>query len=647
MKAIQDLWRRRVRVTGVVEQVAVGSPADMAAIYEDYWHLVHRRCLATLRDEQAAEDATQDVFLIALSNFEQIQHDVVRGLLDIARTISYERRHRPSREVTQAAPQQLNGNGHHDDPAEIAARHDMLDEVWAGLSAVERRYVADKFAGFSNEEIARRNRRKLGTVSSNLFRAREHARTLRGPTASALLGAFGWRRLTGLTRRARNAAHSTSAAASAQPVQTFTLSLTLAGLLAGVAPAASSVAATRDAHAALAAVTPSQPGASEASGVAAPVSGIAASAPSGTALGYAASPRPSASGPVAALPLPASASSETPEDTVIYTATPSPNYDSDHTILAIGRGNTCSCSVLLRSTDGGASWTASSGVPDGDELALPPAYPQDPRIFVGYQYEAPGTTNWWAPSFGSRFEPLPGPAGAVALPAGFDSGDQRVIVSALSGIWSDDLTRHTASPLIVDTSGSGIRALATPPGASSTGVFALTSSQGVTPGTADTALKSPGLMLWACPPGSACEQRAGIPLGPTARLSSSPEYGWDHALAAYSSGQAILSRDGGSSFSTLEVPADATRIASLTLGSSRAGTVPVWLVAQRDHGVALEFSQANGSWHEVDHGLAAITAGAGVVVVLDTSKVMYLSNAGGFMCTADDGATWSSRCPMG
>src|SRR5260221_4289969 len=122
MKAIQDLWRRRVRVTGVVEQVAVGSPDEMAAIYEDYGRLVHRRCLATLGDEQAAEDATQDVFLLALSNFEQIQHDVVRGLLDIARTISYERRRRPAREVSLADPgQHRNGSGA-DDPAEIAER---------------------------------------------------------------------------------------------------------------------------------------------------------------------------------------------------------------------------------------------------------------------------------------------------------------------------------------------------------------------------------------------------------------------------------------------------------------------------------------------------------------------------------------------
>src|SRR5258706_12601414 len=105
MSVIQHLWRgRRVRVAGALDQVAVDRPDDMAAIYQQYWELVYKRCLATLGNEQAAEDATQDVFLLALSNFEQVQHDVVRGLLDIARTISYERRRRPAREVSLADP---------------------------------------------------------------------------------------------------------------------------------------------------------------------------------------------------------------------------------------------------------------------------------------------------------------------------------------------------------------------------------------------------------------------------------------------------------------------------------------------------------------------------------------------------------------
>ncbi|HXA29590.1 MAG TPA: sigma-70 family RNA polymerase sigma factor [Candidatus Angelobacter sp.] len=646
MSVIQHLWRgRRVRVAGAVEQVAVQRPEDMAAIYQEYRGLVYRRCLGTLGDEQAAEDATQDVFVAGLANFEQVQHDVVRGLLDIARTISYERNRRPAREVSLADPAQ-HRNGHsHDDPAEIAERHGELDEVWSGLSPVERRYVADKFAGFSFEEIAQRNRRKLGTVSSNLFRAREHARSLRGPTLPALLGAAGWRRLTGFAHRARNAAHSASTTAAAQPIQTLTLSLTLAGLLAGASPAMG-----------LASPSPSDPAAP--TGVVPPTqlpigapAPVAAAVPlpgSGHGASYtAATPRPAAAGAASGLPLVSSASSETPEDTVIYTAAPSPNYDSDHTILAIGRGKTCACSVLLRSTDGGATWTASSGVPDGDQLVLPPAYPTDPRIFVGYQNEAPGATNWWAPSFASSFLPLPGPAGALALPAGFDSGDQRVIVSSASGVWSDDLISQVVRPLVVDPSGSGTRAVATPLGAMGTGVFAMTSTQAVTPGTIANAVATPGgLALWACPPSGPCEERATVPIAAPATLSLSPTFERDQTIAAAARDHAELSRDGGNTFVTLDAPRGTSGIVSLALGRLRTDSVPLWMVVQHGNAYALEFSPtSDGSWHEVGYGMPQITGGPGRVVVLGTSSVMYLSNAGGLLCTTDDGKTWATRCP--
>lgn len=643
MSVIQHLWRgRRVRVAGAVEQVRVDRPDDLAAIYQEYWDLVYRRCLATLGDELAAEDATQDVFLHALDNFEQVQDDIVRGLLDMARTISYERRRRPAREVS--LPNPPHRNGHHDDPAEIAERHGVLTAVWSGLSPVERRYVADKFAGFSFEEIAKRNRRKLGTVSSNLFRAREHARNLRGSTLPAVLGVAGWRRLTDLLHRTRNAAHSSAAAAGAQPVGALTLSLTLAGLIAGVVPAATAASATSPSSTArpMAVVPPTQVPADASAGAVSQAGGIAAAAP-GATVGYASGPQGRSPRSPSLLPTSAAASSETPEDTVIYTAAPSPNYSSDHTIIALGYGNSCTCNVLLRSTDGGATWDSRRGAPDGNQIVLPPSFPRDPRVFIGNSSGATGARDWWAQSFDDSFAPLPVPAGSMALPAGYDEGDSRVVVSTASGVWSYDTSTQVVQPLVVETRPGVIPALATPLGAVRSGVLAMTSSQAVTPGTAGRiAAANPALTLWQCSPDTSCSTSSTVPLSFSASLSTAPDYATDPVLAAYQRTQALISTDGGQTFTGLPFQDGTTAIASLALGAGPS----LWVVGWRGTAVTLEFSPSvSGTWHEVDHGLPQITAQPGLVVPLGTRSAMVLSGNGGFVCTNDAGGHWASRCP--
>lgn len=643
MSVIQHLWRsRRVRVAGAVDQIAVDRPADLAAIYQEYWDLVYRRCLATLGDEQAAEDATQDVFLLALANFDQVHHDIVRGLLEMARSISYERRRRPAREVCLPNPPHLNGNS--EDPADIAERHGELTAVWSGLSRVERRYVADKFAGFSFEEIAKRNRRKLGTVSSNLYRAREHARSLRG--APALLGLAGWRRLTALSHRARNAAHSSATTAGAQPVGAFTLSVTLAGLIAGAAPALTALPATGGVAALPATAAPRALAGSDAAAVpAAARGGIAVAAP-GNEVAEADQPGASAHRSGGAVGLPAPASSETPEDTTIDTATPSPNYEQDHTIVALGYGRSCACNVLLRSTDGGATWQARTGAPTGDQIALPPAYPQDARIFVGSSFGASSTSDWWAPSFDSAFQPLPVAAGPIALPAGFDAGDPRVIASTPSGVWSFNMDTQVLQPLVVETKGAAKPALATPLGSIESGVLAMTSSQALTPGTAERAANaSNGETLWDCPPGKACTPSAEVPLSTGGQLAAAPDYTAAPVLVAYTQTAALLSSDGGKSFTRLPLQDGTTSFSLVALGGTGRGP-SMWIVARRGSGVVLEFAPSlGGVWHEVDQGLPQITTAPGRVVTLGRNRAMYLASGGGFVCTDDGGAHWASRCP--
>jgi RNA polymerase sigma factor (sigma-70 family) len=642
MTVVHPLWKgRRVRVAGALDQVEVASRDDLAAIYRDYWDLVYRRCYGTLQDREAALDATQDVFVHALNCFEDIRHDIVRGLVDLARTLSYERKRRPAREVS--LPNPAGARRAADDPTEIAERHDVLGAVWAGLSPLERRYLADRFAGFSFEEIARRNRRALGTVSSNMARAREHARRMREPMLPSLLGLALWRRLTDLSRRARSAAHSSSLAAAAQPVQTLTISLTLAGLVAGGVPGM--LPAAIPAAAGLATVS-ALGGDVVGGGAGAARVGATSIPPAMTTT--ASSPRtPQRGAPSTRSTLPlAPATAETPEDTTISSATPSPNYASDHTIIALGYGHACQCNVLLRSTDGGASWTAKAGPPRGDELVLPPDYPHDSRIFVGYAEQVMGATDYWAAKFGDLFQSLPLPGGGLALAAGFDSGDPRIIASAYDDLWSLQWGSGAPTPLVVDASGVGAPSVAAPVGDVATGVLAMTSPNAVTPGTVTSAIDtSPGLKLWACPPAESCHVTGDVALPTGARLTASPEYAGDKTLLAYTTDQALLSSDGGA-FEATTLPQSHAYIDRAALGFAESGSVPVWMLIDQANRFELEFeSSPSGPWRSLDINLPQSTSGIGYIVPVGPQRVIYTSPATGFLCTADDGLSWSTRCP--
>jgi len=641
MQVIHQLWKgRRVRVAGVLDQVAVDCPDDLAGIYQQYWELVYRRCYATLKDHEAALDATQDVFVHALHSFEDIQNDVVRGLVDLARTISYERKRRPSREVMLAEPPR---NGHAaDDPAEIAESHRMLASVWSGLSDVERRYLADKFAGFSFEEIARRNRRALGTVSSNLARAREHARRMREPLLPGVLALAAWRRLTDLSRRARSVASDTSLAAAAQPVGTFTVSLTVASIIAGAVPATSAaLAAAPRSHLALAAA--GLPDIDAGTTMAGALVGQKVQVASQSSVARPSSQTQGTSALPGILPS-RPASAETPDDMQVSTATPSPNYDRDHTIVALGRGAGCACQALLMTTDGGATWQATSAPPRGDQIVLPPAFPQDPAIYVGYSSGQAGLTNFWSPHFGAPFEKLDGlPSGELSLPAGFDSGDPRVFASTPTGVWSRNLATGSLQPQLVETQ-DATPATATPLRDPSLGLLALTSSQALG-ATASSLSTGNSDTLWSCPPAQSCTALGTVPLLPGARLVVSSHVGGDGTILAYQTGSLYASTDGGHSFSAIDMPWNHAMFDAL-MATPTASGVALWSVVPRGSGFAVMVKPSlSAPWVEADGGNRGITAAGGSLVVVGAQRQLFFPAQGGLLCSVNGGVTWEARCP--
>jgi hypothetical protein len=256
---------------------------------------------------------------------------------------------------------------------------------------------------------------------------------------------------------------------------------------------------------------------------------------------------------------------------------------------------------------------------------------------------------WYASGFDEQFTALPVPGGSIALPAGYDAGDKRVAVSAPSGVMSYNMATKVIEPLLVEPRSDVSPAVATPLGVLQAGVLAMSSSAAIAPGDAEIPANANGggMTLWTCPPASPCHVSATVPVQVGATLAAAPDFADRPVLVAYQTAQAVLSTDGGRTFSTMALPDGTSGVAWIALASNGHMTSR-WLVGERSHSTILEFSPSlDGTWHQVDYGLPQITGKPGSVVPIGAHRALYLSGSGGFVCTDDDGGHWQSRCPAG
>nr|MDQ3757202.1 hypothetical protein [Actinomycetota bacterium] len=116
-----------------------------------------------------------------------------------------------------------------------------------------------------------------------------------------------------------------------------------------------------------------------------------------------------------------------------YRFTPSPSYEEDRTVFALGTASQKTAGTsLLKSEDGGATWRplAAHGLAVGSgTVLLPPAYPDDRTIFVRNRGHVLFASN----DDGASFEPVaPATAGATLSPL-FSDGDRRVFIGGAFG----------------------------------------------------------------------------------------------------------------------------------------------------------------------------------------------------------------------
>lgn len=344
------------------------------------------------------------------------------------------------------------------------------------------------------------------------------------------------------------------------------------------------------------------------------------------------------------------AATETPEDVRVTTAATPPRSPGagPPAIVAIGTGQTCQCQVLMRSLDGGVTWTATGGpLVVLNQLVLPPAYPADPRIFGSNGAADAGVPPYEAASFGAPFQPLALPAGRIAVSADFDAGDPRLFVASTTGVWSLDVdaapppTPHLEIETAASTATPGgfVAALATPPATpGGPALLVWTPTTAVVPGALTPPQLSPTLMT--CPTSGLCAPRGDIP-GLPQFLTVGADAPDSVVAWTWSSTSVFVSRDGGRSFTSVAVPSRGLAFSMVVMGA--AGQV--WGSFTGADGEVARLSDT-GTWITTTGGDQLLRSRTGALVAVDSSRIIDALEGAGYRCTSINGATaWAPRCP--
>lgn len=162
---------------------AVTDRAAFGLLYDRYAERVFRYCYRRLGNREAAEDATSQVFLKALTSLPSYREGgtFVGWLFAIAfsTTVDLERRRRPAVPIDAAGPLADVAPG----PEEAALATEQRDELYALIGDLlpDQRYAVElRLAGLSGVEVAAAMGRTHRAVKMLQFRAFQRLRRLLG-----------------------------------------------------------------------------------------------------------------------------------------------------------------------------------------------------------------------------------------------------------------------------------------------------------------------------------------------------------------------------------------------------------------------------------------------------------------------------------
>ncbi|MDQ3757613.1 MAG: glycoside hydrolase, partial [Actinomycetota bacterium] len=330
-----------------------------------------------------------------------------------------------------------------------------------------------------------------------------------------------------------------------------------------------------------------------------------------------------------------------PNEVVVERITPSPAYRQDRTVFASARLPQCVelCWVLLRSTDGAATWHRLPGVGfGGGEVILPTAYPDDGRIFArglgGFQVSEDGGGTFRSVGLVSAAQ-----NNAVMSPA-FSSGDGRILLPDPMGMEYDDRVKGTVpvrmSPLPPTVSGYLSFAFPGRYDPADPVVFVAGSLPQATPPLSSVA----GQGVVARCEGARCGEPVPLPgvLGTPMLLATG-----DSILAWTPTQQVFRIASHGSSLVSASAPRGLRYLSDMF--TDRHGTV--FAVGGGVSGRTRMFRSTDSaaSWQEVPTD-SLPTIMIGHVVVLDDGTFLVAMDqiTGGFACSHDQGRTWAPHC---
>lgn len=367
------------------------------------------------------------------------------------------------------------------------------------------------------------------------------------------------------------------------------------------------------------------------------------------------------------------AASETPEDTQIITTTRAARFTGNRTLVAIGVGHTCRCGVLLRSQDGGGSWQAAPGPSqDATLIALPPDYPDDPRIFASGSPTGP-TAPSVSDGFGEPFRSLSRlPAGPLALSGRFDDGDPTLYVAGLTGVVRASLQAPTMVPAVLSqdyglvaprpvitypTAPGESAWIVSGPGSRGEDALVLAPHGSLATAPNPTSLLaggqapdgSAGPAIFACDDAAGCTLRAGVPLDDIGMLRASPAPPLGSSVIGFTSTRLALSLDTGENWISVPLPATMrTVLSAAVFGGHDGGWVWCICAGGDRHTHILRAPVATLEWSDVTGEEPADLRSTSVDPVTVDRTLILVSN-GGYRCLVGAGLypDWEPRCrPM-
>lgn len=643
--------KRSRRVMGRLPKVVVRDRAEMAAVLRTYRWLLKSRAKREFGDSDDAELVVRTAVMKVLSREELVSDHALALILQVLRNECSLLRARREREAARKRQQ-----------AEAGALFDpVLGWPLAGavgqavnrLPPAERKTLLLAFEGLRPSDIASMLDEAPNTIRKRLARARGHVRRMveeeGGQAVPALLiTLFIGSRLRRLSRLLRRATASPSAAYG--PVGTVARLLTagssqlsvasLAGLVTLLASSGTGSAQLSVAPPSLAvspaAVVPELVGSATPSALLRSPS-VARGPLAGFIRRHTASLLPVGPG--------SDASVERPDDADLVAA--AQGNSEPQMVVALGIGHECACMALFASSDGGRTWRATAGPPTGAQVALPPNYPRDSRIFVGTSAQG-GASPYVAERYGSPFKPIARslPAGRLALSAAFDNSDPRVFVAGEAGVVAVRLgSAADVRPMVVYPSTGQVASLATPTLSAGPSVLIAAPPASV---LSTTTQASAGLStldgapeLIACDRADRCDAQSTIPLPSVQALVLSADFGVDGTVIAMGSGRLASSVDQGRSFQLQPRAAEPAGITSVAASRNLA-----WTTYPDGKGGELlrRLARSGPVWQPV--GEAAALPVNGVVVALGGDRLLYLAVGHGYLCSADGGASWETPCPV-